>query len=67
MKYYILIVTSNLFIKHYNIKAYNLQDAIKRAKVKFAKQFKIFDVKVQLEADDLKNHINEILEYIYNK
>lgn len=69
MQVYKLIVKSDLYIKHYDIRAKNIQDAISTAKYKFAKQFKVVGngVKVGLDKTDLSNHIQEILQNLYNK
>jgi len=64
LKIYKLIVKSDLYIKSYDIRAENLTEASKQAKIKFAKSFNQIgsNVKVSLDPSDLKNHINEILE-----
>ncbi len=62
MKEYVLNVNSDNFKTSYIIKANNLDEASKKAKVKFIKQFKEFNVKVGLNPKDLHNHINEIFE-----
>lgn len=69
MQVYKLIVKSDLYIKHYDIRAKNIQDAISTAKYKFAKQFKVVGngVKISLDKADLSNHIQEILQNLYNK
>lgn len=66
---YKLIVTSDLYKTHYTIRAKNLQEASKQAKVKFAKSYKVFGdkAKVSLDKADLGNHINEILEKLYEE
>lgn len=68
LKIYKLIVKSDLYIKHYDIRAKNIQEATNIAKYKFAKQFKVIGngVKVSLDKNDLGNHIQEILQNIYN-
>lgn len=65
---YKLIVTSDLYKTHYIIRAKNLQEASKQAKVKFAKSYKVFgdNVKISLDPSDLSNHIDEILNKLYN-
>ena len=65
---YKLIVTSDLYKTHYTIRAKNLQEASKQAKVKFAKSYKVFGVKakVSLDETDLGNHIGEILRKLHN-
>lgn len=65
---YKLIVTSDLYKTHYMIRAKNLQEASKQAKVKFAKSYKVFgdNVKISLDPSDLSNHIDEILNKLYN-
>ena len=69
MQVYKLIVKSDLYIKHYDIRAKNIQEATNIAKYKFAKQFKVIGngVKVSLDKTDLSNHIQEILQNLYNK
>lgn len=69
MQVYKLIVKSDLYIKHYDIRAKNIQEATNIAKYKFAKQFKVVGngIKVSLDKADLKNHIEEILQKLYNK
>ena len=69
MQVYKLIVGSNLYIKHYNNRAKTIQDANSTAKYKFAKQFKVVGsgVKISLDTADLSNHIQEILQNLYNK
>lgn len=61
---YKLNVRSDNFKKSYNIMANDLNEASKKAKVKFIKEFKEFNVKVGLDTEDLPNHINEIFEKI---
>lgn len=64
---YILIVKSDLYKTKYNIRAVNLKEASKIAKAKFARSYKVFGdkVKVSLSPDDLKNHIDEIMQALY--
>lgn len=66
MKYYKLIARSDLYIKHYNIRANNIKDACKKAKEKFAREFKVFNAKIQLDHNDLENHIDELFETLYD-
>lgn len=68
LKVYKLIAKSDLYKVNYVIRATSLQDACKQAKVKFSKSFKVFgdDVKVGLNTDDIKNHIDEIFGKLYN-
>lgn len=65
---YKLVVTSDLYKTNYVIRAKNLSEASKLARVKFAKSYKVFgdSVKISLEPTDLKNHIDEILDKLYN-
>lgn len=65
---YKLIATSDLYKTNYVIRAKNLSEASKLAKVKFAKSYKVFgdNVKISLDPTDLKNHIDEILDKLYN-
>ena len=65
---YKLVVTSDLYKTNYVIRAKNLSEASKLAKVKFAKSYKVFgdNVKISLDPTDLKNHIDEILDKLYN-
>lgn len=64
LKIYKVRVISDLYIKHYDIRAESLSDASKQARIKFDKSFNQVgsNVKVSLDPSDLKNHINEILE-----
>lgn len=64
---YKLIAKSDLYKTNYTIRAQNLQEATKQAKVKFAKSFKVFgnNVKISLDPADLSNHINEICNKLY--
>lgn len=64
LKIYKVRVISDLYIKHYDIRAESLSDASKQARIKFGKSFNQVgsNVKVSLDPSDLKNHINEILE-----
>lgn len=65
---YKLIATSDLYKTNYVIRAKNLSEASKLARVKFAKSYKVFgdNVKISLDPTDLKNHIDEILDKLYN-
>lgn len=65
---YKLIATSDLYKTNYVIRAKNLSEASKSARVKFAKSYKVFgdSVKISLDPTDLKNHIDEILDKLYN-
>ena len=65
---YKLIATSDLYKTNYAIRAKNLSEASKLARVKFAKSYKVFgdNVKISLDPTDLKNHIDEILDKLYN-
>ena len=63
LKIYKVRVISDLYIKHYDIRAESLSDASKQARVKFGKAFNQIgtNVKVSLDPSDLKNHLDEIL------
>lgn len=65
---YKLTATSDLHKTTYTIRASSLKDANMKAKVKFAKTYKVFgdNVKIGLDPEDLPNHIDEILEKLYN-
>ena len=65
---YKLIATSDLYKTNYVIRAKNLSEASKLAKVKFSKSYKVFgdNVKISIDPTDLKNHIDEILDKLYN-
>lgn len=67
MKTYILTATSNLYKTTYILKAKDLSDASRKAKIKFAKDFKVFgnNVKIGLDISDVKNHIEEIMDKLY--
>ena len=64
---YKLIVRSDLYKTNYTVRAQNITEASKIAKVKFAKSFKVFgnNVKISLDPSDLSNHINEICSKLY--
>lgn len=68
LKIYKLTAKSDLYKTSYIIRASNLKDAGNRAKVKFAKTYKVFgdNVKIGLDPTDLPNHIDEILEKLHN-
>lgn len=68
LKIYKLTAKSDLYKTNYTIRAKNLSEASKLAKVKFAKSYKVFgdSVKIGLDPTDLKNHIDEILSKLYN-
>lgn len=65
---YRLTVTSNLYKADYIIRAVDIKEASKKAKMKFAKQYNVVgkEVKVSLNTNDIKNHIEEILDNLYN-
>lgn len=67
MNIYNVIAKSKLYQATYVIRANNLQEASKQARVKFAKSYKVFgdDVKISLHPNDLKNHIDEILSKLH--
>lgn len=67
LKVYKLIAKSDLYKTNYTIRAQNLQEASKQARIKFAKSYKVFgdDVKIGLQQIDLVNHIDEILTKLY--
>lgn len=67
LKVYKLIAKSDLYMAKYTVRAQSITDATKQARVKFAKSYKVFGdkVKIQLDETDLKNHIDEILEKLY--
>ena len=61
-KIYDLIVTSNLYKSNIKVTAPDLSSASNLAKIKFNRMFKQENnVKVQLNPNDLRNHIDEIL------
>lgn len=61
-KIYDLIVTSNLYKSNIKVTAPDLSSAPNLAKIKFNKMFKQGNnIKVQLNPNDLRNHIDEIL------
>ena len=64
LKVYKLTATSELYKTNYTIRAKDLQDASKQAKIKFAKQYKVFgnNVKIGLQHCD----IDEILSKLHN-
>ena len=65
---YKLIAKSDLYIARYTLRAKNLQEAGKMARIKFARSYKVFGdkVKISLESSDLKNHIKEIMTKLQN-
>lgn len=67
LKVYKLTAKSDLYKTNYTIRAQNLQEASKQARIKFAKSYKVFgdDVKIGLQQIDLVNHIDEILTKLY--
>lgn len=67
-KIYKLIAKSDLYKTHYTIRAIDLKDASHKAKVKFAQSYHVFgdNVKIGLDPEDLGNHIDEIMEKLYN-
>lgn len=67
LKVYKLTAKSDLYKTNYTIRAQNLQEASKQARIKFAKSYKVFgdDVKISLQQIDLANHIDEILTKLY--
>lgn len=67
LKVYKLTAKSDLYKTNYTIRAQNLQEASKQARIKFAKSYKVFgdDVKIGLQQIDLANHIDEILTKLY--
>ena len=64
LKVYKLKVKSDLYIRSYEVRAENLSEASKQARIKFGKSFNQVgsNVKVSLDPSDLKNHIEEILQ-----
>ena len=64
---YKLIVKSDLYKTRYVIRAIDLKDASKKARVKFSRAYKVFGdkVKVSIDPSDLENHIQEILSVIH--
>ena len=61
-KIYDLIVTSNLYKSNIKVTAPDLSSASNLAKIKFNRMFKQENnVKVKLNPNDLRNHIDEIL------
>lgn len=68
LKTYKLTAKSDLYKTTYTIRAVNLKDASMKAKVKFAKTYRVFgdNVTIGLDPEDLPNHIDEILEKLYN-
>lgn len=64
---YKLVAKSDLYTARYTLRAPNMQDACKKAKIKFARSYNVFGdkVKIGLEPKDLKNHIEEILSMLH--
>ena len=69
LKIYKLRAKSNLYLQNYDIRAVSLQDACKKAKIKFAKSYHQFgdNVKIGIREDDIKNHIEEIFQNLIRK
>lgn len=67
LKNYKLIAKSDLYQATYNIRAVNITEASKQAKVKFARSYHVFgdNVKISLSPDDLRNHIEEIMQALH--
>ena len=68
LKVYKVKVKSDLYIRTYEVRAENLSEASKQARIKFGKSFSQVgsNVKVSLDPSDLKNHIDEILQKLAN-
>ena len=65
-KVYHMIVSNDLYIKYVTVAAPDLNAASKLAKEEFCRAFKSFgNIKVRLDASDLKNHIDEIMNVLY--
>lgn len=64
LKVYKVQVKSDLFVKTYEVRAENLSEASRQARIKFGKTFNQIgsNIKVSLDPSDLKNHIDEILQ-----
>ena len=64
---YNLVAKSDLYKAQYNIRASQLLEASKLAKIKFAKSYRVFgnNVKISLDPGNLKNHIDEILDALH--
>ena len=62
LKIYKLTAKSDLYKTNYTIRAQNLQEASKQAKIKFAKSYKVFgdSVKIGIQENDLANHIDTL-------
>lgn len=60
---YKVLVRSPLYQSKFDIRAKDLQDASRQAKIRFGKKYKVMgsQVKVSLQECDLVNHIEEIL------
>ena len=68
LQVYKLIAKSKLYQSRYTIRAVNIQTAIKKAKERFSHNYGVYgdDIKIQLDQNDLTNHIEEILQAMYN-
>lgn len=68
LKVYKVKVKSDLYIRTYEVRAENLSEASRQARIKFGKSFNQVgsNVKVSLDPSDLENHIDEILKALAN-
>lgn len=69
MKNYNLVVQTSDFKKTYTVKALNLIEASNKAKQLFNRDFNRigYDVKVTVDFNDIENHIDEIIGYLYTQ
>lgn len=65
-KVYKFVITYNDIISHYTIHSNTLVQAINQVKIEFGKKFNVIgsDINIRLEINDIKNHIDEILQNI---
>ena len=68
LKTYRLKAKSKLYELNLIIRASNLKEANKLAREKFSRKYQVFgdDIRIGLDPNDLKNHIDEILEALHN-
>lgn len=68
MNVYKLIVFNGYFCERYTIKANSLTEASKKAKNEFIKKTNddINKLKVSIQIDDINNHLDEIMNSLYN-
>lgn len=65
MKTYLVTVHNDNFKLDLEVEANNLKEASEVSKIRFYKKYKTFDnIRVKIQPQDIKNHINEIFTKI---